>query len=181
MLKSLHFSDLLVLTMAMFGIGGAARLVGITDPFVVVVLSMGWTCPAARRLIAWRRGRSVERQISMDDPSGAAMVLLFGALPWVLLPLLHELNPGAMFGTVVFPTSIKIVGGLMTMAGILAPLWLGRLATAPLGAVGVFEAIGLFAVSGSVPFACLTLAALTVQTVGRAELRWMSPEVEILV
>jgi len=171
MLKSLRFSDLVVLAMALLGIGTAVRLMGITDPKVTVVLSMGWTCPALRRLIAWRRGIQIERRLSFDDPSGAAVVLLFGVAPWVLLPVAHQVRPEMLMGAVTFPISVKCLGGLMTIVGILEPLLPKRGGQASSGPLSLYEGLGLFIVSGSVLIALLavgaSLALLTLRSAAR--------------
>lgn len=165
MLKSLRAGDWVVLLLVVLGVGSTAHYVGITNPTVIAMLSIGWTCPAARQLVAWRRGDAPMRRISPDDLA-TMPVLLFGAAPWAILPLMQALNPSSPLLSIPVLPAVRLLGAVLIVIGILRPLW--TRATQTLrptpganadhlfdGSTSVFEAIGLLLLMGSAFFAVL--------------------------
>ena len=122
-MKVLRATDLVVLAIAALAIVTTARKFGVTDPVAIVMLSVGWTCPAASRLIAWRLGHHAGRQMQLDDPLRAAAVLMVGAAPWLLLPVIQEIHPVSFLTTVDSVPWIRMAGAGFAMGGVLGPVW----------------------------------------------------------
>src|SRR5262249_5664531 len=126
-MKALRPTDGVVLVMAALAIVTLAQKFGVTDPAAIVLLSIGWTCPAANRLIAWRRGQDSGRQTTLENPAGAILWLLVGAAPWVLLPVFQEIHPMSIAAAGDSVSWVRFAGIGLTLSGAATPLVSGWL------------------------------------------------------
>jgi hypothetical protein len=170
-------SEYAAVAMSLAGILAVARLLGVVDPPAIVVLAMAWTCPAVRRLMAWRRGGAPQWQLTLAQPAEAAAVLAIGGMPWLLLPAIHYISSAPAFATVTAPQWLRFAGVVLTLAGITAPFWKGKRTNSVIGPNCGLEALGMCAVSGHPLIVVLGVAALATAVFwGRIpELRPRSP------
>jgi hypothetical protein len=146
MSRSLHAVDVIVLAMAVGGAFAILSPLGVTDPLTAWGVAMAWTCPAARRLIAWRRQTLPGLKVSFDSSSTMIFPML-GLTIWAALPVLENLDALSMLSPYSFPGSIRALGVAFILGGVLRPLWWRRrLEPAPEGAL---EGVGLLLLTGS--------------------------------
>ena len=152
MFRTLRPLDLasLVLVMVMASTGVTSWL-GLTDRLSVIALTMGLTCPAARRLIAWRRGAEPLRL--GNAPSSTALILL-AMLPWIVIPGLRTMpwTAVAELATlrIELPFWIRVGGTVLAIAGVLKPMLSALRGTDRIRSSAHIETVGLFIATGSV-------------------------------
>jgi hypothetical protein len=160
MSRSLHAVDVIVLAMA---VGGAFAILsppGVTDPLTAWGVAMAWTCPAARRLIAWRRQTLPGLTVAFDSSSTMVFPML-GLAIWALLPVLENLDALSMFSPYSFPGPIRVLGVALILGGVLRPLWWDRRVEPAPG--GALEGVGLLLLTASPLLAALAGCGLALR------------------
>jgi hypothetical protein len=164
MFKVLRPVDLAVLGMITMGVGsGLTASLGLSDPASVIALTMGLTCPAARRLIAWRRGVEAVRMQTVSAP-----VVACAMLPWMLLPVVHnmpweQVSHLTTLGIAV-PSPVKWAGVVLTMFGVLRPMMETLRGTGRIRSSAYLETVGLFVSTGSGFLAMLAVSWVLART-----------------
>lgn len=137
---------------------------GLTDTLSIVALTMGLACPAARRLIAWRRGAE---PIRFGSDRGSSALILFAMLPWLVVPGLGHLPWKAVAGIatmhVELPLAVRWIGVVLAIAGVLRPMAETVRGTGRIRSTAYVEMIGLFLASGSVFLGTLAASWLLLQ------------------
>jgi len=168
MFRTLRLVDLVVITIVtMVASTGVTAWLGLSDTPAVIALTMGLACPAARRMIAWRRGveplRLGNGQLSMG-------VLLFAMTPWLLLPELRTApwHVVASLATARFelPLAVRWVGVVLTMIGVMRPMAETLRGTGRIRSSAYIESLGLFIATGSAFLGVLAAAWLIVEARG---------------
>jgi hypothetical protein len=130
---------------------GVSAWLGLSDTASIVALTMGLSCPAARRLIAWRRGAEPLR---FGGDRSSTAVMLFAMLPWLVLPALRTLPWQAIAGLatlrVELPLVVRWAGVVLTIAGVLRPMAATLRGTGRIRSAAYVETVGLFVATGSV-------------------------------
>src|SRR6478672_10175190 len=146
MFRTLRTVDLAVITIVtMVASTGVTAWLGLKDTPAVIALTMGLACPAARRMIAWRRG--VEA-VQLGTERGATAVLLL-AMMRADLPLV-----------------VRWVGVVLTMIGVLRPMAETLRGTGRIRSSAYIESVGLFIATGSAFLGVLAMAWLIVEARG---------------
>jgi hypothetical protein len=131
---------------------------GLKDTPAVIALTMGLACPAARRMIASRRG--VE-PLRLGSGQLSTPMMLMAMLPWVVLPALHTFPWHAISSLatarVELPLAVRWAGVVLTIIGVLRPMMETLRGTGRIRSTAYVETIGLFVATGNVFLA--TLAA----------------------
>lgn len=166
MLRTLRGNDAAVLVVITATITFGWRNAGIDDPLLMVLLSIGWTTAALQRLMAWRRNESPERRLSFDDPGSAIPLLMFGILPWQLMPA----APAVFTTPMDLPLWVRGAGALLMVYGVVRPAFPGG--TAGMVTInGLLGGLGLFLASGSVLVGGLILCAIVLVLSSRVTAR----------
>jgi hypothetical protein len=155
-LRPVDLACILLVTMA--ASNGVATWLGLSDTLSIIALTMGLACPAARRLIAWRRG--VE-PIRFDGGRASTILILCAMLPWLIVPALRTMPwqsiAGLATARVELPLAIRWAGVVLTMIGVLRPMMETLRGTGRIRSTAYIETVGLFVATGNVFLA--TLAA----------------------
>ena len=168
MFRTLRPVDLAVLgIVTMVASTGVTGWLGLSDTPAVIALTMGLACPAARRMIAWRRGveplRLGNGQLSMS-------VLLFAMMPWLLLPELRTApwHVAASLATarLELPLAVRWVGVVLTIVGVLRPMAATLRGTGRIRSTAYIETVGLFIATGSAFLGVLAAAWLMLEARG---------------
>jgi hypothetical protein len=137
---------------------------GLSDSASIIALTMGLTCPAARRLIAWRRG--VEA-IRMGAGSLSTGVVICAMVPWLVLPVMHQIpwEPIARLATThaPLPALVTWAGVALTIAGVLRPMLETLRGTGRIRSSAYLETAGLFLATGSAFIGALAVAWMITQ------------------
>jgi hypothetical protein len=139
----------------------AVDICGVRDPMAIFALIMGWAGPAVRGLAHWRKQGDRPRGISIQGWSNTmALAALGGAWWWCVLPVAIQLHPAFLLTPLDFPKALRWFGVLLTLCGLLRPIWLaGRHADD--GVLnGMILGVGLFIVSASPLVGVLAVACL---------------------
>lgn len=150
MFRTLRPVDLATLVLVtMVASTGVPALLGLTDTLSLVALTMGLSCPAARRLIAWRRGAAPIR----FGTDGSTALIVFAMVPWLVLPMLTQL-PWTSVSTlavtrVEMPLAIRWAGVVLAIAGVLRPMAETMRGTGRVRSSAYVETLGLFLASGN--------------------------------
>lgn len=167
-LRSLRPADLVVLVVLFVGARTAALdICGVRDPMAMFALIMGWTWPALRGMMHWRRQGDAQRGMPGMPIQGwsntMALAALGGAFWWFVLPVAIQLHSAALLAPLEFPKALRGFGVLLTLSGLLRPIWrAGRRADE--GVVnGMTLDFGLFFVSASPLIGVLAAAGLAVR------------------
>jgi hypothetical protein len=166
MFKVLRPIDLACLAIVTMGVSsGMTASLGASDPAGIIALTMGLTCPAARRLIAWRRG--VEA-IRMERGTLSAGVVICAMLPWMLLPVVHNLPWQAVARLttlgVQLPTAVRWAGVVLTIVGVLRPMMETLRGTGRIRSSAYLETVGLFLATGSAFLGALAVSWVLART-----------------
>jgi hypothetical protein len=165
MFRTLRPIDLAALGLVtMVASTGVTAWLGLTEPPAVIAVTMGLACPAARRMIAWRRGAVPIR----FGAGGASMpVILLAMLPWLLLPALRVLPWQAVASLATFkadlPALVRWGGVVLTVAGVLRPMAATLRGSSRIRSTAYVETIGLFAATGSAFVGALAAAWIMVE------------------
>lgn len=168
MFKVLRPVDLAVLGMITMGVGsGLTVSLGVSDAPAIIALTMGLTCPAARRLIAWRRGAEAVRT---GPATVSNAVVACAMLPWMLLPVVHnmpwpEVSRLTALG-VTLPAVVRWAGVVLTIVGVLRPMMETLKGTGRIRSSAYLETAGLFLATGSAFLGALAVSWL----IARSEL-----------
>lgn len=148
-LRPIDLASLGIITMATST--GVSAWLGLTETPAIVALTMGLTCPAARRLIAWRRGAEPLR---FGGDRASTAVIMFAMLPWLVLPALRAMPWQAVAGIatmhVDLPLTLRWAGVVLTIAGVLEPMAATVHGTGRIRSTAYMETVGLFVATGSV-------------------------------
>jgi hypothetical protein len=152
MFRTLRVMDLAVIgVVTMVASVGIPGWLGVKDTPAVIALTMGMACPAARRMIAWRRGAEPLRFGSEQAPTP---LILLAMIPWVLLPALHHMpwHAVATLGTlrVDLPPAVRWAGVVLTVVGVLRPMAATLRGTGRIRSAAYVETVGLFIATGSI-------------------------------
>jgi hypothetical protein len=158
---------------------------GLSDAASVIALTMGLTCPAARRLIAWRRG--VEA-IRIGTGTVSTGVVVCAMLPWMLLPIMDHMpwESVASLATmrVALPEMVRWAGVALTIIGVLRPMLATLRGTGRIRSTAYVETLGLFVATGSAFVGVLAVAWIVARSstagtldAGRPELASTAPAV----
>jgi hypothetical protein len=180
MFRTLRVMDLAVIgIVTMVASIGIPGWLGVKDMPAVIALTMGMACPAARRMIAWRRGAEPLRFGSEQAPMP---LILLAMIPWVLLPSLHHMpwHAVATVGTLRMdlPLAIRWAGVALTIIGVLRPMAATVRGTGRIRSTAYIETVGLFASTGSGFVGVIALSWLFLK--GRVALKSI-PQAEIAV
>jgi hypothetical protein len=138
---------------------------GLSDAASVIALTMGLTCPAARRLIAWRRG--VEA-IRIGTGTVSTGVVVCAMLPWMLLPMMDHMpwESVASLATmrVALPEMVRWAGVALTIIGVLRPMLATLRGTGRIRSTAYVETLGLFVATGSAFLGVLAVAWIVAQS-----------------
>lgn len=138
---------------------GVPAWLGLQDRLSITALTMGLACPAARRLIAWRRGAEPLRVGTSRVSTG--MVLL-AMLPWVVLPGLRVLPWQSIAGVgtarLDLPTAVRILGTAIAVGGVLLPMFRSLRGTERIRSAAPVETFGLFLATGNLFLGTLAAA-----------------------
>lgn len=168
MFRTLRIVDLAVITIVtMVASTGVTAWLGLKDTSAVIALTMGLACPAARRMIAWRRGVAA---VQLGTERGATAVLLLAMLPWMIVPALgimpwHAVSSLATL-RVDLPVVVRWVGVVLTMIGVLRPMAETLRGTGRIRSSAYIESVGLFVATGSAFLGVLAAAWLLVEAKG---------------
>lgn len=148
LLKPIDLACIGIVTMAVST--GVTGWLGLSDTPSIVALTMGLACPAARRLIGWRRGVEAVR-FGGDGASKA--VILFAMLPWLVLPTLRNM-PWQVVSSlatlhVELPMVVRWAGVVLTIVGVLRPMAATLRGTGRIRSTAYVETVGLFVATGS--------------------------------
>ena len=161
-LRPIDLVGLAIITMA--ASTGVTAWLGLSDTPSIIALTMGLTCPAARRLIAWRRGAEA---IRFGTDRGSTAVMLFAMLPWLLLPTLGLMPWQAVSGLatthVELPLLLRWAGAVLTIVGVLRPMMATLRGTGRIRSSAYVETVGLFLATGSLFLGILAVAWLAMQ------------------
>jgi hypothetical protein len=162
MFRTLRPLDLAALGIVTFAAAtGVPAWLGLTDRISVAALTLGLACPAARCLIAWRRGAEPVR-FGTDRASNLVMVAAM--LPWLIIPGLHNLpwtSVAAIATTrIELPLPMRVAGVLIAIAGVLWPMVQSATGTARIRSSAYIETAGLFLASGNILLGGLAAAWL---------------------
>ena len=148
--RTLRAADLIVLVIILLGASTACpEIFAMRDPVTMFALVMGRTCPAARRLMSWRRQGASERRWQPKSDAETMALVTLGFAPWLLVPVVIHLHDTALLAPLGFPTGLRWSGAFLTLCGVLRSIWWAG-ARADSGITsGVIEGIGLFVVSAS--------------------------------
>jgi hypothetical protein len=168
MFRTLRVMDLAVIgIVTMVASVGIPGWLGVKDMPAVIALTMGMACPAARRMIAWRRGAEPLRFGSEQAPMP---LILLAMIPWVLLPSLHHMpwHAVATLGAlrVDLPPAIRWAGVVLTIAGVLRPMAATLRGTSRIRSSAYIETAGLFLATGSFFLGTLATAWLVLEMRG---------------
>jgi len=168
MFRTLRPADLAVMVIVtMVASTGVTSWLGVSDTPAVIALTMGLACPAARRLIAWRRGVAPVR---LGGESGSTAVLLAAMLPWMILPALHIMPWHAVASLPTmkadFPLFVRWAGAVLTMVGVLRPMMQTLRGTGRIRSSAYVETLGLFIATGNVFLGTLAAAWLLAEMRG---------------
>jgi hypothetical protein len=166
MFRTLRLMDLAVIgVVTMVASIGIPAWLGVKDTPAVIALTMGLACPAARRMIAWRRGVEPLRFGSEQAPIS---LVLFAMLPWLVLPSLHHApwHTIASLGTqhVNLPLVIRWMGVVLTIVGVLRPMFATLRGTGRIRSTAYMETAGLFLATGSGFLGVLALSWLLMRS-----------------
>ena len=161
-LRPLDLATLMIVTMA--ASTGVPAWLGLNDTLSIVALTMGLACPAARRLIAWRRGAE---PIRFGTDRTSTTLILFAMLPWLIVPGLAHMPWKAVAGLatmhVELPIAVRWMGVLLAIAGVLRPMAQTVRGTGRIRSAAYVETIGLFLATGSVFLGTLAASWLLLQ------------------
>lgn len=152
MFRTLRLGDLAALTLVTFVAStGVPAWLGLHDRLSIAALTMGLACPAARRMIAWRRGAE---PIRFGAGGASTPVLLAAMLPWMIVPTLHAIPGASLAGLattqVPLPLALRVAGLLMAIAGVLRPMASALNGTGRIRSAAYVETAGLFLATGNV-------------------------------
>ncbi len=130
-------------------------------------LIMGWTWPALRGMMHWRTQSDAQRDVSgmpvQNWSNAMGLAALGGAFWWSVLPLTIQFHSAALLAPLEFPTALRWLGVLLTLAGLLGPIW-GTGRRASNGVVdGTTLDFGLFFASASPLIGVLAAAGVVVR------------------
>jgi hypothetical protein len=138
---------------------GVPAWLGLQDRLSIAALTMGLACPAARRLIAWRRGAEPLR---FGTGRGSTGLVLLAMLPWVVLPGLRVLpwEAVASIGTarLDLPMAVRIAGVVFAVGGVLLPMVGSLRGTDRIRSAAPVETFGLFLATGNLFLGALAVA-----------------------
>jgi hypothetical protein len=166
--RALRSGDLVVLAVLFVGAHTAALdICGGRDPMGMFALIMGWTWPALRGMIQWRTQGDSQRDLSGMPIQGwsnaMALAALGGAFWWAVLPLAIQFHSAVLLAPLEFSKTLRWFGVLLTLAGLLRPIWgTGRRASDDV-ANGMTLDFGLFFASASPLIGVLAAAGLAVR------------------
>ncbi len=165
MFRTLRPIDLATLTLVtMVASTGVPAWLGTTDTLSVVALTMGLACPAARRLIAWRRGAE---PIRFGKDGTSRTLIMFAMLPWLIVPGLAHMPWKMVAGLATMhlelPLAVRWIGVVLAIAGVLRPMAETVRGTGRIRSSAYVETIGLFLASGSVFLGALAASWLLLQ------------------
>jgi hypothetical protein len=164
-LRPLDLACIGIITMA--ASTGVSAWLGLSDTASIIALTMGLTCPAARRLIAWRRGAQPTR---FEGSLSARAFVVFAMLPWIVLPGLRLMPWQAVASLatmrVELPEVVRWAGVALTIAGVLRPMAATLRGTGRIRSAAYVETVGLFLATGNVFLGTLAASWLLVQTFG---------------
>jgi hypothetical protein len=164
MSRPIYLSDAIVLGMVASSALAMAGSLGLTDPLTAWAVAMAWTCPAARRLIAWRRQADTQHELT---PEGLAkMVPLLVGLALAFLPALKETQVGDLVSRPDVPDWVRPVGVGLILYGVIRPLWPRRHTVSRQPECAV-EGIGLLLVAASPVLATLAVCGIAMSALGR--------------
>lgn len=173
MFKTLKPIDLATLALVtVVASTGVPAWLGLNDRLSIAALTMGLACPAARRMIAWRRGAEPLR-LGTDRTSTA--LVLAAMLPWIVIPGLRTM-PWASLASLAtahidLPMAVRVAGFLIAVAGVVQPMALAYTGAERIRSSAYIETAGLFLASGNLLLgilaaAWLLVSARTAQTLG---------------
>jgi hypothetical protein len=165
MSRPICFSDTVVLAMVASSALAMAGPLGLTDPLAAWAVAMGWTCPAARRLLAWRRQSDPQPELSLEELPKMAP-LLVGLLALVFLPALKEAQVGDLVSGLSVPEWVRPVGVGLVLYGAIRPLWPRRNAV-PRQQTCAVEGIGLLLVAPNPVLATVAVCGLAANALAR--------------
>jgi hypothetical protein len=127
---TLQPTDLIVLVVVVgFVLSAASDLLRVREPGTITVLAICWTCAALKRLTEWRTGQRRQSQPVPDRVSVAASIVVFGAAPWIVLPLLQGYYPHAsLWAPIGLPVWLRAGGAALMLSSVMRP-FLGSLRT----------------------------------------------------
>lgn len=162
--RTLGFKDLAALTLVTFVAStGVPAWLGLHDRLSVAALTMGLACPAARRLIAWRRGAE---PIRFGANGASSPVLLAAMLPWIIIPGLRTLPWAAVSSLataqVPLPLFVRVAGTAIAIVGVLRPMVHALNGTTRIRSAAYVETVGLFLATGNIFLGTLAAAWLLV-------------------
>jgi len=168
MFRTLRPVDLAVLVIVtMVASTGVTGWLGLSDTPSVIALTMGLACPAARRMIAWRRGIEPLR---LGDGHLSTRVLLFAMMPWLLLPELRtapwHVVASLATARLELPLAVRWLGVILTIVGVLRPMAATLRGTGRIRSTAYIETIGLFVATGNVFLGTLAAAWLMLESRG---------------
>jgi hypothetical protein len=181
--RPLRPADLGVLVVLFVGAFTAALdICGGRDPVAMFALIMGWTWPALRGMMHWRKaggtGRGVPRHAGKPVqgwPNTMALAALAGAWWWCVLPLAIQFHPAVLLAPLGFPKALRWFGVLLTLSGLLRPTWRAEERARNGIMNGMMLDFGLFLVSASPLIGSLAAAGLGVRLVSARALARRSP------
>jgi hypothetical protein len=122
---TLQPTDLIVLVVVVgFVLPVASDLLRVRDPRTIIVLAICWTCAALRRLTELRNGQRRQRQIIQDGRGtvAASVIMIAGAAPWIVLPLLQQCYPHAsLWAPIGLPVWLRAGGAGLMVCGVMRP------------------------------------------------------------
>ena len=81
------------------------------------ILTFGWSCAAARRIITWRAGSAPPRDFPGLGLKPLAVIVL-GVAPWMLLPVAQQIAHGWwLWQPMALPGWLRSAGAVLTLAG----------------------------------------------------------------